>query len=103
MTVEYAEDHIPANPKPPPLACPVAVVLPQSPPTPTTRDELLALCIKAIRAQPKREPAARAHRLDNLALGLERDAQAPGEEEWEAMLDAAQALRVIAAEIRRGG
>lgn len=83
------EDYVPQNKLPDNT--------PRHPPPPT-HDEILALCIKAIRANPKREPAARAHRLRNYALVLDRLA-ATEDEEWAAMQIAADRLREIAEEI----
>lgn len=94
---DYADDHQPANPKPPPLLLATPFIPATDPPRPPTHDEIVTLCIKAIRANPKREPAARAHRLMNYALTLERLAES--DEEWAAMRLAAEKLRQIAEEI----
>lgn len=63
-----------------------------------THAEAIDAAIKAIRTGGRREPAAKAHKLRNYALVLERLADAD-EEDWAAMRDAAVRLREIAEEI----
>ena len=79
---EYADDHIPANPRPEPLRLERA-----PPPGPSLED-----MIQTARACSTRERAAKAGSLENEALQMERRADAGA--------DDAAALRQTAAELR---
>jgi len=87
---EYADDHVPANPKPAPLAL---VTLPE--PAAPSRARLMAAATAVMRSYPKRERFAKAHKLMNYALVLERFAD-EGDEERAALLLAAAELRALA-------
>lgn len=99
MTEEYADDHVPQNTRAPldlstVFVRPVLQPAPQ-PPSPS-RSELMAAAIKAMRLSPKRERFAKAVKLENYALAMERFAQEQGGEEHAALWRAAAELRELA-------
>lgn len=94
--MEYADDHMPQN-TPPPLMLPTVCIPEPRPPHPPAHDDLIAAAVLAIRTGPRREPAAKAHKLRNYALVLERLAEQ--DEECEPMLRAAARLREVAEDI----
>lgn len=98
MTEERADDHVPQN-TPRPLQCPVAAFPPASAPPEPSRSDILAAVIKAMRLSPKRERFAKALRLENYALVLERFAE-EGDEEHPALCQAAAELRELAAALK---
>ena len=96
---EYADDHVPANPKPLPLMLPPVLIPPEPQPPGPTRSEFLNAAIKAMRSCPKRERFAKAHKLENYALIAERFAD-EGDEEGAALRLAAEELRELAAALK---
>lgn len=98
MTEEYADDHVPQNTRPPLQLSTVFVrggLLPEPVVPAPDRSDILAVAIASMRLTPKRERFAKAVKLENYALAMERFAQ-EGDEERAALWLAAAELRELA-------